>query len=106
MLSAFRAFEANGLDFPKTFDYFFDHQYVVKGPGYFMLFMEDVNDKDAWLVYWAECHRSDMLGTFLRHMPFYKPKVAWCRPFKGRKGPKYYSTDRLLSLIREALPPR
>ena len=107
ILSAIAAFESAGLSFHVTFDYFFDHGWVIKEPDHFIMFCHDVKDPDAWLVYWAESHSGEpVLRTFLKHMPYYKSKIVWCRPFKGRKDPKYYSTDRLLAFIREAPPAR
>lgn len=107
LVSATAAFEAAGLSFPSTFDYFFDRGWVIKEPNAFLMFMEAPNRPDAWLVYWAESHTGqNPVRTLLRYMPHYRPYIAWCRPFKGRKEPKYYSTDRLLGYIRETPPAR
>lgn len=111
LLSAERAHNLVGYDFPKAFDHYFTHGYVFKTPEHFLMAGRDPTRTDAWLVWWAEIHpllHSDfpeLLRVFLAHMPYSLPYIGWARYLKGNRTVRYYSTSRLLSLRGNHAPP-
>lgn len=103
-----------GLPYDLWFDHWFVHGYVFKGPDYFLVGGHDSENPKAWLVWWAATlpgmrTEHETVRLFLSLMPYYKPLVAWNRSLKNKRGLRYYSTDRLLSLTapssgHESLP--
>ena len=105
LLSASSAHTALGLDFPAIFDNFMTNGWVVKAPDHFIMFGLHPGNPKVWMIWWAESTvRRDMRGllrTFFKYMPYHLPEICWARPMRGRQDFKFYSTARLLALIRE-----
>lgn len=94
---------AAGLDFEQEFNRIFTFGYVFKGPDYLMMGLDDPNRPDAWLCWWADSMpgirtQHESVRMFLSFMPHYRPFVSWDRRLKNKRGLRYYSTDRLMSL--------
>jgi hypothetical protein len=110
-LDSFRiACEKLGLNHAIIFDYYFEQQYVFKGPDYLMLAGEEPGNDEAWHVFWAEVDPAKREPTmqsvrrFLRLMPYKRKWVCWHRLKNGSHTKRYYLTDRVLRLTSQGQP--
>lgn len=83
------------LDFSRDLSYYSKNGYVLITPEYLIL-GERVDT--AWLVQLAVGEGA--LLKFVEFMPYYLPWIGWARYAKGRRTVKYFSTDRVISLIK------
>jgi len=101
LATASEAHAKAGYDFPQVLDAYFTSGYVFKGPDYFMLVHAD-DANDAWAVWWGEAHPPrpsvELVRLFLRHAPYYRPRIGWARGLKNKEY-TLYSTDRLQRFI-------
>lgn len=98
-----------GLNFAVIFDYYFEREYVFKGPDYLLLGGPMPGDDETWHVFWAETSKPgrqslQMIARFLDLMPYERPRVAWSRMVRGKMQTRYYLTARLRSLTARGQP--
>ena len=104
-----RACTKAGLNHAIIFDYYFEREYVFKGPDYLLLGGPMPGNDEAWHVFWAETTRPgraklDQIAHFLTLMPYPRKYVAWSRMARGRMETRYFLTERLLRLTAKRQP--